>query len=118
MVCSDGFNRHLALSFEWHLKHLPGNGSTKKKKIWRRLSPTDWKSQKERLRGLPMRIACLRHAMAHPKFTDCVATLVIYAAPDLVDDVWAATCDLDSVCVLSIEEAPFFQHHQVPGKNL
>jgi predicted GIY-YIG superfamily endonuclease len=105
VVCSDAFDRHLALSFEWHLKHLPGRGGGRRKKKNR--APADWRAEKERLRGLPMRMACLSHAMGLPKFGGCSPSMVIYAAPDLVDDVWAATCDMDHVCVLSLEDAPF-----------
>ena len=54
-----------------------------------------------------MRLACLRHAMTLPKFRECAPNMVVYAAPDLVDDVWAATCDVDHICVLSLEDAPF-----------
>ena len=103
IVCSDGFDRHLALSFEWHLKHLP---SQRWKRSYKK-TPADWKADKERLRGLAMRLACLRNAMGLPKFSACAPTMVIYAAPDLVDDVWAATCDAEHVCVLSLDDAPF-----------
>jgi predicted GIY-YIG superfamily endonuclease len=97
VVESRGFDRHLALSFEWHLKHLPGTKRT-------RTMTRRWKGRMERLSGLQRRIACLRHAMGLPKFAACLPTMVVYAAPDVVDDVWASIGDLEGACVLPMED--------------
>ena len=99
VVHSEGFDKHLALSFEWHLKHLPGARVHRRQK---------WKKP-EALRGMALRIACLRNAMGLPKFAGCVPTLAVYVAPDLVDEVWAATSDL-GLCVMPLDEdAPWHE---------
>jgi predicted GIY-YIG superfamily endonuclease len=97
VVESQGFDRHLALSFEWHMKHLsschlPHSSSRR-----------NWKGRPERLRGLQRRLACLRHAMGLPKFASCLPTMVVYVAPDLVDEVWASIGDLEGACVLPMD---------------
>ena len=111
VVASAGFDRHLALSFEWHLKHPPkGTQCWKqgKKKTHKKKTRAQWEASRETLqRGLALRLTCLRNAMGLPKFAACAPTMVVYAAPDLVDDVWAAVCDAnDHVCVMSLEDAP------------
>ena len=108
VVACDMFDRHMALSFEWHLKHL---------KQQRRRLPHNKKCRVSHrpegmVRGLPMRIACLAQAMLHPKFImSCTPTIEIYAADDLVDDIWAAVFssadsdgDRGNVCVLPLSD--------------
>ncbi len=110
IVHSDAFaDRHLALSLEWHLKHLPGAGGRGRRGTGKRAKKKQqgdgiFVPEKERLRGIPMRLACLGHALTLAKFASSVPTMVVYAASDLVDDVWAATCDVPDVCVTSLED--------------
>jgi predicted GIY-YIG superfamily endonuclease len=102
VVHSEAFDHHKGLSFEWHLKHLVGAGGGRRRR-------GGWKGRTEGvLRGLPLRLACLRQAMTLPKFAGCVPSMVVYAAPDLVDDAWAAVADAnDHVCVVDMEGTPW-----------
>lgn len=98
VVHSPELDKHAALSLEWHLKHLKGGRPTRRSKQY----------PPEKLRGLPLRLACLRHAFGLPKFRDLLPSLVVYAAPDLMNDVFAAVADATDhpCCVVSLDDLP------------
>ena len=78
VVTCPAFDKRQALSFEWHLKHVPGHAP---------------KSDKC-LRGVPRRLACLRWTLASPKFAAVRRQIVVYACNEYIGDVCAYLSDL------------------------
>lgn len=87
-----GEARRQALSFEWHMKHVP------------KVAPPSDKS----LRGVPRRLICLRWTLSHPKFAHLRRTATVYACDEYIGDVCAYLSDLpEEVRVRPLSEAPF-----------
>lgn len=78
VVACPAFDRHSALSFEWHIKRIP------------RIAPTSDK----RLRGIPRRLACLRWALSHPKFARYRNAITVYACDAYLGDTCCYLSDL------------------------
>ena len=89
VVACPAFDKHTALSFEWHLKHVP------------RVAPRSDKS----LRGVARRLACLRWTLSNPKFAHLRRQVTVYACDEYIGDVCAFLSDLpDEVAVAPLDE--------------